>query len=45
MVGWHWAECTRVNKRLAEKIVKKRRMPYASVMTCNTLEQRSYLPF
>jgi len=25
-------ECTRVNKRLAEKIAEKRREPYASVM-------------
>jgi len=26
-------ECNRVNKRLAEKIAKKRREPYASVIT------------
>ena len=26
-------ECTRVNKRLAEKIAEKRREPYASVIT------------
>jgi len=26
-------ECKRVNKRLAEKIAKKRREPYASVIT------------
>jgi len=31
--GWMVPECNRVNKRLAEKIVKKRREPYASAIT------------
>ena len=32
-------ECTRVNKRLAEKIIEKCREPYASVMTYNSGSQ------
>jgi len=27
-------ECAKANERLAEKIIEKRREPYASVMTC-----------